>query len=60
LKFLPISERYWTDISVDFIIYLLECKRFGKICINIMVVVDRLSKKKKFIALENIEVETVV
>ena len=60
LKSFSIPKRYWIDISVDFIIYLPECKRFGKICINIMVVVDRLSQKKKFVALENIEVETVV
>ncbi len=45
---------------MDFIIYLPECKRFGKIYINIMMVVDRLSKKKKFVALENIEIEIVV
>jgi len=45
---------------VNFIIYFPEYKRFGKICINIIVIVDRLSKKKKFVALENIEVETVL
>ncbi len=60
LKPLPIPDRYWQDISVDFITPLPICKRFGREFEHIMVVVDRLSKKKKFIPLDSLEVEAVV
>ena len=60
LKPLPIPDRYWNDISVDFITALPESHRYGRIYQHIMVVVDRLSKKKKFIALTNMNVENVV
>ena len=60
LKPLPIPDRYWQDISVDFITPLPVCNRFGRKYEHIMVVVDRLSKKKKFIPLESLEVEAVV
>ena len=60
LKPLPIPERYWTDISVDFITPLPYCTRYGRKYQHIMVVVDRLSKKKKFIPLDSLEVEAVV
>jgi hypothetical protein len=57
---LPVPERFWTDISVDFITPLPDCKRAGRTYSHIMVVVDRLSKKQKFIPLETLEVEEVV
>lgn len=60
LKPLPIPERYWQDISVDFITPLSVCSRFGRRFEHIMVVVDRLSKKKKFIPLDSLEVDAVV
>lgn len=60
LKPLPIPDRYWQDISVDFITPLPICSRFGRRFEHIMVVVDRLSKKKKFIPLELLKVEAVV
>ena len=50
LKPLPIPDRYWQDISVNFITPLPICNRFGRKYEHIMVV-DRLSKKKKFIPL---------
>ena len=40
LKPLPIPERIWSELSVDFIIGLAP----NKDCISIMVVTDRLSK----------------
>ena len=57
---LPIPDRYWQDISVDFITPLPICSRFGRKFEHIMVVVDRLSKKKKFIPLDSLDVESVV
>ena len=60
LKPLPIPERYWTDISVDFVTPLPICKQFGRSFQHIMVVVDRLSKKRRFVALDSLEVEAVV
>ena len=60
LKPLPIPERYWSDISVDFITPLPICLRHGRSYQHIMVVVDRLSKKKKFMPLDSLSVESVV
>ncbi len=60
LKPLLIPDRYWQDISVDFITPLPICNRYGRKYEHIMVVVDRLSKKKKFIPLDSLEVESVV
>jgi len=57
---LPVPEKYWEDISIDFITPLPLSHWCGKAYRHIMVVVDRLSKKKKFIAMENLEVPTVV
>jgi hypothetical protein len=57
---LPIPKRFWTDISVDFITPLPKCTRFGWTYEHCMVTVDRLSKKQKFIPLENLETESVV
>lgn len=60
LKPLPIPEKYWTDISVDFVTPLPICKQFGRSFEHIMVVVDRLSKKRRFVALDSLDVEAVV
>lgn len=60
LQPLPIPERFWTDITVDFITPLPICKRNGRHFQHIMVVVDRLSKQQKFVALDSLEVESVV
>ena len=60
LKPLPIADRYWKDITVDFITPLPKCRRYGRVYEHIMVVVDRLSKKRKFVGLDSLEVEAVV
>lgn len=60
LKPLPIPDRYWQDISCDFITSLPPCRYGGKVCQHILVVVDRLSKVKKFIPMDSLEVKAVV
>ena len=60
LKPLPVPEHYWKDISVDFITPLPICRQNGRSFQHIMVVVDRLSKKRRFVALDSMEVEAVV
>ncbi|KAK1912794.1 hypothetical protein P3342_004730 [Pyrenophora teres f. teres] len=57
---LPVPTQYWDDISIDFITPLPTSTWCGHAYQHIMVVVDRLSKMKKFIAMENLEVPTVV
>lgn len=57
---LPIPDSYWRSISIDFITPLPPCKYRSRTYRHIMVVVDRLSKKKKFIPLESLDVDTVV
>ena len=43
---IPIPERPWEKVSMDFITYLLKSKGFG----SIIVVVDRFSKYATFMA----------
>lgn len=57
---LPVPDTYWTGISIDFITPLPESHWRGHTYRHIMVTVDRLSKKKKFVPLENLDVETMV
>jgi len=56
LKPLPLPERIWKEISMDFIVGLPESEG----CTNLMVITDRLSKDVVLIPLPDIEVPTVV
>ena len=60
LKPLSISERYFHDIFVDFIISLSICLRHGRKFQHIMMMIDRLFKKKKFIFLDFLKIEIVM
>ena len=60
LKPLPIPDRYWQDLTMDFIVDLPICKRYGRNFRHILVIVDRLSKTKRFIPMETMDVEEVV
>ena len=60
LKSLPISDRYFRDISINFIISLPKCERNEKSYQHIMITVDRLSKKKRFIVLHSLKVKAVI
>ena len=54
-KFLPVPDKKWAHISIDFIIDLpVNRDLWGKNCINIMVVVDSLSKMVKYILINEI------
>lgn len=56
LKPLPIPDRIWSEISMDFITGLPESQG----CTNMIVITDRLSKGVIADSLSNIEIETVV
>jgi hypothetical protein len=57
---LPIPHKYWSSISMDYITHLPPCKHNGQIYTNILVIVDRLSKKKKFIPMVSLTVDALV
>jgi hypothetical protein len=57
---LPIPDRYWNSISVNFIILLPAITFYGQTFQHIIVIVDCLSKKKRFVPLQTLEVEEVV
>ena len=55
LKPLPVPDRRWSHISIDFIVDLpVNRDLWGKDCINIMVIIDRLSKMVKCIFMDGI------
>ena len=55
LKLFPVPDRRWFHISIDFIVDLpVNRDLWGKDCINIMVIVDRLSKMVKCILMDGI------
>ena len=55
LKFLPVPDKKWAHISIDFIIdFPINSDLWGKDCINIMVMVNRLSKMVKCIPMDGI------
>ena len=45
---------------MDFITYLLPCTYNGRTYNNILVLVDRLTKKKKFIPMVSMTVDAIV
>jgi len=55
LKPLPVPDRRWKDILINFIIDLPVSKG----CINIIVVIDRLSKMRYLIACPNILIPAI-
>jgi transposase InsO family protein len=55
LRPLPIPERRWQDLSVDFIVDLPDSRGYT----NILVVVDRLTKMRHLIACSDISAPTV-
>ena len=56
---LPIPFRPWTNISVDYIGPLPECKRHGITYAYVLVVVDRLTKMYHFIPVPDLSAATL-
>ena len=57
-KPLPIPDKKWVHISIDFIIDFPVSRDFwGKTCINIMVIIERLSKMVKCIFMDGITIK---
>jgi hypothetical protein len=52
---LPIPERIWKEVSIDFITGLPESEG----CTNLIVVTDRLSKDVVLVGLKDITTESV-
>ena len=42
-------EQAWTDITIDFVMRLPKCKAYGQIYDAILMVINRLSKKRYYI-----------
>lgn len=59
LKPLRVPDAFWKDLSMDFITPLPQCKYEGRTYEHLMVVVDRLSKMKRYIALERLDVQHI-
>ena len=60
LKSLFISNRHFQDISINFITFLSICKRNDKSYEHIMIIVNRLFKKKKYIFLNFLKINVVI
>ena len=48
LTSLSILERKWIDLSMNFVVNLLKCRRRNRIYENILIVVNRLIKKRVY------------
>lgn len=59
-KLLLVPERPWINILIDFIIDLSKCKRYSQIYDAILIVVDKLSKKKHYILRINKDKGTIL
>jgi hypothetical protein len=57
LKPLAVPLAPWREISVDYITPLPPCKRKDRVCQHVVVVVDRLTKIRHFIATEGLGTE---
>ena len=49
LQLLPVLERAWTNITMDFVVGLLKCKAYGQIYDAIFMVINWLSKERYYI-----------
>jgi hypothetical protein len=56
---LPISQRKWMNLSFDFVTKLSKCRRRNQIFQNILVIVNRLTKRKLYESMTNIEIQNL-
>ena len=59
-KLLFIFDRYFKEITIDFITFLLICVRNSKNYQYIIIVINRLFKIKKFVVLNSLNVDVVI
>jgi hypothetical protein len=57
LTSLSIFQRKWTDFSFDFVTKLSRCKRRNQVFEKILVIVDRLIKRKLYKSMTSIETQ---
>lgn len=46
---LPVSEKLWVNMTIDFVTSLLKCYAYGQIYDAIFIVINRLLKKRHYI-----------
>ena len=51
---LLIPNRKWMDLSLDFVVELPECRRRNRVYCHVLVVVDRLTKRRLYEPLEGL------
>ena len=59
-KFLFIFERYFQKIIMNFIIFLIVCKKNDKNYRHIMIIIHRLLKIKRFVILNFLNFDVVI
>ena len=60
LASLLISQRKWKDLSLDFVVKLSKCHRRDRIYENILMIVDRLTKRRLYESMAEIEIKAVL
>lgn len=57
---LPIPQRKWRDLSLDFVVKLPKCHRRGRTYENILMIVDRLTKRRLYESMTEIGTKAVL
>ena len=60
LKPLPILKYYWRDILINFITLLPKYRRYRRIYKYIIIVINKLSKKRRFIGIDSLEIKSII
>ena len=57
---LPIPNRKWMDVSLDFVEFLPECRRRNRVYQHILVIVDRLTKRRLYEPLTSLSTDELM
>ena len=57
---LPIPNRKWMDVSFDFVEFLPECRRRNRVYQHILVIVDRLTKRRLYEPLTSLSTDELM